>query len=289
MPKKLLLVDENLAVQKLVEHNLAGEGYAVAAVGDGLSALDLIDKLQPDLILAEFDLKGINIFRFCDKIRMKPSPKPRPLLLMISAAQSVDYDRLRASGVTDFVKKPLESAELLEKIKSFSMESVTEFHELPKLDPVAKGPGPGAGGEPDLGNIEELLGWSLPGELGKGKSAGRSETEETTRLKPPASPVRKEPEAVPPRPPESPAEAPEPMDFAMPLGNKMKPKSGPAGMSQPAAATKPSATGSSEEIANRVAREVIEKVAWEVVPALAEILIKQEIEKLKKSTPETED
>lgn len=268
MPKKLLLVDSNLAVQKLVEHSLGRGEFEVTCLRDGLSALDILDKLDPDLILADFNIEGINIFRFCDKLRQKNATRPRPLLLLVGTTEPVDYNRLRAAGVTDFIKKPLEATELSEKVHNFSIEPATQIHEIAGNAMPARRGGRSAE-EADAARIEELLGWSQPGVGGRAAASPPVEEDRTIvqSMEPPA-----------PNPPAR-AAAPE------------QPAPQPAaGASVRAEAATPAAAGTLppealQALAAQIAREVIEKVAWEVVPALAEAMIKEEIEKLKNAIP----
>ena len=357
MPKKLLLVDSNLAVQKLVEHTLQREGFELICLRDGLSALDILDSRNPDLLLVDFNLAGINIFRFCDKLRLKPAPKPRPLLLLVSSSETVDYNRLRSAGVTDFIRKPIEASELLEKIQSFSVEPATEMHVVP---PSAAAPGAPTWPrpEPDASKIEELLGWSLPGEhpaepdrvRDADATVSRSTPDFARRAAPPPSALERriesqaEPlrpaqadrtitqsvtdlghrtEAGPPEdePPLEPTEraiaagpletpafrAPDvlPLNLEDNLGNTFEavpeptlktvaepshPRIQAAEMPPVPAAAAGALTPALPEdqmrqVVAAVAKEIVERVTWEVVPALAEALIREEIERLKRALP----
>lgn len=283
MAKKLLLVDSNLAVQKLVEHSLGRGEYEVTCLRDGLSALDILDKLDPDLILADFNVEGINIFRFCDKLRQKSSARPRPLLLLVGTAEPVDANRLRAAGVTDFVKKPLDASELIEKVKNFSIEPATQVHH-PR---AAIGPTPArtetvarSADEADAARIEELLGWSQPGTSARPPAP---DEDDRTIVQPVQRPTATRPAAA--AGPGETAEKP-PLAGARVEPTRTQPN---ADLPAPVAAVDGATAGATPEalqaLARQVAREVIEKVAWEVVPQLAEALIKEEIEKLKNAIP----
>jgi DNA-binding response OmpR family regulator len=175
MAKKLLVVDSNLAVQKLVEYNLSREKFEVTCLNDGLSALDLLAKINPDLILADYHLEGISFNRFCEKVRQKQSEKERPILVLVGPSDSYDPNKLLSLGVVDFVKKPLEPRVLIEKLKELSQEAATMIDTAPKPAadaPPAPSPSatadmlphPTVKDQAEAMKIEELLGWSLPGE-----------------------------------------------------------------------------------------------------------------------------
>jgi DNA-binding response OmpR family regulator len=186
MAKKLLVVDSNLAVQKLVEYNLSREKFEVTCLNDGLSALDLLAKINPDLILADYHLEGISFNRFCEKVRQKESEKERPILVLVGPSDSYDPNKLLSLGVVDFVKKPLEPRQLIEKLMELSQEAATMIDTAPK--PAADAPPapprpatadllpqPTLKDQAETMKIEELLGWSLPGEKQTGDSTQRIE------------------------------------------------------------------------------------------------------------------
>ncbi|MBI3812262.1 MAG: response regulator [Nitrospirae bacterium] len=189
MAKKLLVVDSNLAIQKLVEYNLSREKFEVTCLNDGLSALDLLTKVDPDLILADYHLEGISFTRFCEKVKQKQSAKERPILVLVSATDSYDPNKLVSLGVVDFVKKPLEPKELIEKLKELSQDTATLIDKAPRPVVLPTTPAPAASVHPpttaprqptpkdqaEIMKIEELLGWSLPGEKPAEKTTEKSE------------------------------------------------------------------------------------------------------------------
>ena len=349
MAKKLLVVDSNLAIQKLVEYNLSREKFEVTCLNDGLSALDLLTKVDPDLILADYHLEGISFTRFCEKVKQKQSSKERPILVLVSATDSYDPNKLVSLGVVDFVKKPLEPKELIEKLKELSQDTATLIEQAPKPVAPPRPETPAASLTPskeqaESMKIEELLGWSLPGEKPTEEVTQKAENRileqdnEMTMIQSradavvPPPPVQPEPPEerpgpsvaesnpvmddaeqtmvtmrVPPPPPAAEAEAPPlaetpeapsapitpamlenafPHLYASPETIEAPPSTGAPAEAQ----TQPAASGAvSQEMVEamvaRIAREIIEKVAWDVVPSMAEILIKEELEKLKTDKP----
>ena len=317
MLRKLMVVDSERAVQARIEESLRLEGFEVSCFDDGLSALDMLSKLDPDLILADYNLEGMNIFRFCDKLRQKSTSKARPLLLMMNPADPVDQNRLRASGVVDFIKKPLKPEDLMEKIRSYSVEPATVIQKMPSPPPPTETPKALDEEQMETLKIEELLGWSLPGEK-KVLSTPESKPEMKqafqeddrtiieTRMPFPSSPEVSRPrELLQTSPPVAP-QAPEAPPTAFPPEAEVitgtEAEQSEAIFSPPTAAPSPSqeslvqspasALGGVEPpispqvleaTVTKVAREIIEKVVWEVVPVLAERLIKEELEKLKSS------
>ena len=162
MGKRLLLADSSLAVQKLVEFSLGKEGYEVTSVNDGLSALDLADRVEPDVILSDLNLKGVNVYSFCEKVRRKNKLKQTPILVLVNYTDTYDEEKLRGAGVVDFIRKPLESGELIEKVKTVGTEPTpvseqTSIENLARQAPLDEENAPNE----DSVKIEELLGWSV--------------------------------------------------------------------------------------------------------------------------------
>jgi CheY-like chemotaxis protein len=167
MPRSVLLVDDNLAVQKLVELSLRKEGFEISSVDNALSAIDLALKQTPDLILADYNLEGMNIFTFIQKVRQKERLAEIPIVLLINSTESYDPAQLQSAGIQAFLKKPIDAKELTAEAKKQTGTSETVMIDLNALSKKAETSlsehfsDPGA----DAVKIEELLGWSSPGSI----------------------------------------------------------------------------------------------------------------------------
>ncbi len=311
-----MVVDSSLAIQKLIEFSLGKEGFEVTSFSDGLSALDAVDQVQPFLIVADYNLPGINIQRFCDKLKKRPNSHERPILVMINSAEPADREKLKQSGVTDFIKKPVESTDLLEKIKAFSKgadDSAEPTAAMFKQEPAQT-----SKEKDEMMKIEELLGWSVPQDQpfaqsqaaaektgsSMGEKTGRGpadddvilvEEEETTEspvissdLREPIKQTLPEPEPAPAA--EVPVIPPPPKAEVLPLVRASGEAATREVVEQVAWDTVPGLAESAvqkiteqlmQTVVNKLAKEIVEKVAWEIIPDMAEIVIQKEIEKLK--------
>lgn len=319
MAKRLMVVDSNLAVQKLVEFSLGKEGFEVTSFGDGLSALDAAEKVQPFLVMVDYNLSGINIFRFCEKLRKHANVHDRPILLMINFAEPIDREKLKQAGVTDFIKKPVEATDLMEKIKTLSKEA--EDSAEPTTNMFKPEAVQSAKEKEEMMKIEELLGWSIPpeptafSEPDQGKVSSEALEEKTVLVSPIEDIIFVDEEQTPTtglvsnelREPMVDITLPEPPPITLAQGPpsamtspSTAPPSPPVSTPSEAAVsliveqvvweTVPGLAESSvqkltqeliETVVNKLAKEIVEKVAWEVIPNLAEIAIQKEIEKLK--------
>lgn len=167
MSQNVLLVDDNLAVQKLVELTLRKEGFEITSVDNGLSALDIALKEPPDLILADYNLEGINIFSFVQKIKQKERLAETPIVLLVNTTENYDPAQFQSVGIQAFLKKPIDARALIEETKKqtgtaetvvMDLKALAKKEEL-SLSEHFSNP------ENDAVKIEELLGWSSPGTL----------------------------------------------------------------------------------------------------------------------------
>jgi CheY-like chemotaxis protein len=148
---RLLVIDHDPSVQRAVEATLGAEGCEVTAVGDGLTALDVALATTPDLILADYRMEGTNIFRFLEKLKQKNVLKNVALLLLVNPGDVYDELTLRLVGVTDFLRKPLNPKEMIDRVKRYN----------PIPAPVPAAPMASASApQPAPPKIEDLLGWT---------------------------------------------------------------------------------------------------------------------------------
>jgi CheY-like chemotaxis protein len=112
MAKTLLVVDQNLAVHRLLDFTLSKEGFEIVAVEDGLSALDRAYQNAPDLIMVNSQLDGLPLSMFVRKLREQEALHTVPIILMAQSSDDLNLEQLKRSGITDVVKKPLDAMEI---------------------------------------------------------------------------------------------------------------------------------------------------------------------------------
>jgi CheY-like chemotaxis protein len=125
MAKKLLLADDSQTIQKVVELVLGPEGFLIEAHGNGQEALNALETLMPDLILADIEMPGLNGYQLCEKVRSNPRTQHIPLILLAGAFEPFDEDYMKSVGADDCIIKPFESHELLSKVKSLLVQTET--------------------------------------------------------------------------------------------------------------------------------------------------------------------
>lgn len=182
MAKKLLIIDQNLAVQRLVEFTLGKEGFEIVAVEDGLSGLDSAFQTLPDLIMVNAQLEGLPLNVFIQKLRERIALKATPIILMAQSSDELNLDQLRRVGITDVIKKPLDAMEItaivtrcLPSAEPVAVQGKTASSAAAKTDASASAPSSSSTeGDQDSMQIEQLLGW-----VPKEQDGGASGTKKT--------------------------------------------------------------------------------------------------------------
>jgi CheY-like chemotaxis protein len=118
MSNKLLLADDSITIRKVVGIIFANEDYSLSVVDNGMAALEKAREIMPDIILADVVMPGKTGYEVCEEIRRDPDLGHLPLLLLTGAFEPFDEDKARLSGADDFISKPFESQQLLEKVQS---------------------------------------------------------------------------------------------------------------------------------------------------------------------------
>lgn len=137
MPKKLLLADSSITIQKVVELSLSDEGFKVTSTRDGDTAFKLAKEIRPDVVLADIFLPSIDGYELCKKMKEDPELKNIPVILLVGKSDSFDMSRANLCGAADFINKPFESSELIEKVKSYSAgDADIEVVELTEIGDV---------------------------------------------------------------------------------------------------------------------------------------------------------
>ncbi len=127
MTIKVLIVDDEPINVKLIEEILEYEdAFQSRAAVDGVDALTILDEYNPDIILLDIMMPGINGYELCKKIKADDNHKFAKILMI--SGKSMIEERLEgyAAGADDYITKPFVDDELLAKMKVFSRLKKTE-------------------------------------------------------------------------------------------------------------------------------------------------------------------
>ncbi|HEY0713398.1 MAG TPA: response regulator [Polyangia bacterium] len=124
---RLLLVDDDDDLRVSLAEALEESGFAVVQAENGQRALALLESERPDLVLLDLLMPVLNGWQFCQAKERNPATAAIPVIAM-SAAVSKDPDSPYFIDVDDFIAKPVELDELLDKIAGFTKGTQTERH-----------------------------------------------------------------------------------------------------------------------------------------------------------------
>ena len=114
MSARLLIVEDDAALARLLRDNLVYEGFAVECVADGLEAIERVRTARPDLVLLDITIPGLNGFEVCRVLGA--GPERVPIIIVTARTQSQDTVRGLELGADDYVTKPFALDELLARI-----------------------------------------------------------------------------------------------------------------------------------------------------------------------------
>ncbi len=118
MSKTIMAVDDESSLLELIKAILGAEGYNVIAVSNGREALDKLKKTKPDLVLLDMMMPGMSGREVCEKIRADPGTKDlKVAFLTVAKFSESGKDKLKKMGVSDYITKPFDNADLLKRIK----------------------------------------------------------------------------------------------------------------------------------------------------------------------------
>jgi len=122
MAKKILIVDDEPDILKLTSLRLKISGYDVLTATNGKDALDLIRQHRPDLVLVDslLPLVGKSNIRgaeVCERIRKDEQLKETIIILFTARSDTMTAEKAKQLGVNDYMTKPFDPEELLDKIK----------------------------------------------------------------------------------------------------------------------------------------------------------------------------
>jgi CheY-like chemotaxis protein len=262
MSIKILLADDSITIQKVVGIIFGGEEYSLTVVDNGKAVLEKAQELNPDILLIDALMPGMSGYEVCEAVRATPSISTKPILLLTGSFEPFDEAKAKSCGADDFLTKPFESQQIVTKVKALielassrTLASVAAEQNscIPPLVPeVAEKPA----------EADDIWGaFTAPVEPAPAAPP-------TTELSPVEKsigsqwiPVEEETFAF-----EEKSAIEQPTPAVVPVTAAV-----------PAALTEEQL----REALTATSKDVIERIVWEIVPDLAEVLIKEAIRKIK--------
>ncbi|HRQ61239.1 MAG TPA: response regulator, partial [Alphaproteobacteria bacterium] len=107
MSARILVVDDILPNVKLLEAKLSSEYYEVVTATNGLDALAKIESENPDIVLLDVMMPGMDGFEVCTRIKQNPKVAHIPVVMVTALTDTQDKVRGLEAGADDFLSKPI--------------------------------------------------------------------------------------------------------------------------------------------------------------------------------------
>lgn len=121
--QKVLIVDDEKDIVKLLEYNLKKEGFAAVSAFDGAQALEKAESEHPDLILLDVMLPEVDGLEVCKQLKKDPATRSIPVIMLTARSQETDKVIGLELGADDYVTKPFGVRELLARVKALLRRS----------------------------------------------------------------------------------------------------------------------------------------------------------------------
>ena len=132
MKETILIVEDEKDIVKMLDYNLKKEGYKTLVAHDGEDAIDAANTKQPDLILLDLMLPGMDGLEVCKTLKGESKTALIPIIMLTAKSQESDKIVGLELGADDYVTKPFSPRELIARIKAV-LRRMKEKDKLPEV------------------------------------------------------------------------------------------------------------------------------------------------------------
>ncbi|MCC0178183.1 response regulator transcription factor [Waterburya agarophytonicola K14] len=130
---KILIVEDELEIAEIIQECLEAEGFDCSVCHDGNSALRLYSEQQPDLVILDIRLPGIDGLEVCNQIRSKPVTNDPYILMLTSRGEEIDRIIGLSTGADDYYIKPFSPRELVARVRALLRRRLRDSSDYSKL------------------------------------------------------------------------------------------------------------------------------------------------------------
>ena len=116
-PRKILLVDDSETVLLIEKMILRKEPYQLITAKNGLEGVEKALETRPDLILMDVVMPEMNGFEAVRRLRQRDATRSVPIVMVTAKAEAESMETGYESGCSDYITKPIDSTELLTKVR----------------------------------------------------------------------------------------------------------------------------------------------------------------------------
>jgi DNA-binding response OmpR family regulator len=120
--KRVLAVDDEPHILKLIAFSLRTHGFEVLEASDGLSAIDVAEAERPDLILLDVMMPALDGYEACRRIKANPDTADIPIFMLTAKTQAAEHQIGFDAGARDYITKPFTPKDLVATVEQFFAE-----------------------------------------------------------------------------------------------------------------------------------------------------------------------
>ncbi len=117
MSKKILAVDDEMHILRIVKYKLESAGYEVLTALNGVDALRIVREEKPALIFLDVMMPGMNGYEVCSELKNDPNTKDIIVIMLTAKGQESDKIKGLEVGVDEYITKPFSPQDLLDRTK----------------------------------------------------------------------------------------------------------------------------------------------------------------------------
>ena len=118
MNKTILVVEDDADLQEVLRLTFTNEGFRVVIAKDGLQALDLAQRHDPDLVILDLMLPKLDGIEVCRRLREEPAFRRLPILMLTAKGEEADVVRGLGGGADDYLAKPARPREMVARVRN---------------------------------------------------------------------------------------------------------------------------------------------------------------------------
>jgi DNA-binding response OmpR family regulator/cellulose biosynthesis protein BcsQ len=125
MVKKILIIEDDPMALRMTEYTLKQRGYQVLTTGNGLEGIIAAQKEEPDLIILDIMLPGVDGFEVCQRLRAGMQTAAIPILIISGKARPEDIAIGFKAGASDYLPKPATPSAIIERVERLLSSGLT--------------------------------------------------------------------------------------------------------------------------------------------------------------------
>jgi two-component system, OmpR family, alkaline phosphatase synthesis response regulator PhoP len=125
--EKILVVDDEENILELIRFNLENSGYKILTANNGNDAIKLVKSEEPQLVLLDLMLPGMDGYEVCKEIRKDNAVSTTPIIMITAKGEELDKILGLELGADDYITKPFSVRELIARVKAVLRRTVPQF------------------------------------------------------------------------------------------------------------------------------------------------------------------